>query len=1180
MYGQRPNRVLLILCTLTVYYSGFECGVMAITATATFNMDGVTGIITFVQSPPNDNRTTVLVALSGLHQYPTERFPWHVHEYPFMARPDACSAVSVGGHFDPLMASNNPNYSSVCSEDNPLQCEVGDLSGKFGRLPAVFDFIMFRDSYLPLYGIHSIVGRSVVIHHGDGARWVCANIDYLEPLDDVTIAYSPLRSVLTGNIYFIQPLVMNPTTTVFTRLSYLNGSVDSTGHNWHVHENTIGSTGNCDDGGPHYNSRGISTNELTYEKYCNPSNQTSCEIGDLSGKSSQLDFINGYSTLLYSDTELPLRVNTLGESIVGRSVVVHAKDSGALRIACANISEYTPRTAIARFQEDGVSGQIIFHQVSPFSPTTITVELTGLSSRASGYHVHDFPVDETAPGSEKCANSFAGDHFNPRNVVRDTSSPITFDAYEIGDLSGKYGSLADQDSINVIYSDPYLSLFGVDSIVGRSIVIHYPNGSRWLCANIKYNMNTVSVTVNITSGTLQGKLVLTQLANDPFSETMIYLDLSVVEATNTTTLTTTQASTNVFPIISTKILPTPIFTLIASTTLLVMSTSLPTMVPIPTSSNSTIVPTPNSTVVTTNSTIVPTPNSTVVTTSHSTVVTTNSTIIPTPNSTLVTTSNSTAVTISNSTIVPTLNSTVVTISNSTIVPTPNSTLVTTSNSTIVPTPNSTMVTTPNSTVVTTSNSAIVPTLNSTVVTTSNSTIVSTPNSTMVTTPNSTVVTTSNSAIVPTLNSTVVTTSNSTIVSTPNSTMVTTPNSTVVTTSNSAIVPTLNSIVVTTSNSAIVPTLNSTVVTTSNSTIVSTPISTVVTTPNSTVVTTSNSAIVLTLNSIVVTTSNSTIVPTPNSTVVATSNSTIVPTPNSTVVATSNSTIVPTPNSTVSNSIIATNPTSSNSTVVPTNTTQSLPSTTLTSAQASIISSPEIPYISLTSSATSSSMLSTTVTPSPSGTDPKKKRDVVKRQTQASGGLIHLSIQTSCEEEAPVFNPYHAPLTCSLDSQLACPVGDLTGKHGVLSERSLLTDLNLPLTGPYAIVGSHLVVRVGDSSICSPLQVVVTSTTSASTITSISASSSVATATPTSAGKESDDNKMTIIIAAGAAGGFVVFLLLLFAICCCVWRRRHKRRQGRDFATRSATGYEPLSVELTKKSKYKRKKSKDEDYLEL
>lgn len=36
--------------------------------------------------------------------------------------------------------------------------------------------------YLPLFGKHSIIGRSVVIHTNTGARWMCANIGYPGPV--------------------------------------------------------------------------------------------------------------------------------------------------------------------------------------------------------------------------------------------------------------------------------------------------------------------------------------------------------------------------------------------------------------------------------------------------------------------------------------------------------------------------------------------------------------------------------------------------------------------------------------------------------------------------------------------------------------------------------------------------------------------------------------------------------------------------------------------------------------------------------------------------------------------------------------------------------------------------------------------------------------------------------------
>ena len=505
-----------------------NAGAVEVSVAAKFNMNGVSGVITFMQSPTINNHTMIRVSLSGLDQYPSETFPWHVHNYPFTTQErDPCSAGSVGGHFDPFMASSRPNYSTSCSSNRSL-CEVGDLSGKFGNLPSPLD--SFMDEHLPLYGVHSIVGRSVVIHRNDGSRWVCANIEYPS---DVTVAYSPFRTVFAGNIFFIEPYSPMNLTTAFVQLSYISGSVNSTLHDWHIHNNTIGSDGKCSNAGPNYNPRGISTEDRRY-LLCKPSNQTACEVGDLTGKSSQLNFTNGHSVLFYTDISLPVRINGLSETILGRSVVIHHETFNSVRIACASLLEYSPRIAKAKFQEDGVTGEIVFQQLSPFSPTTVRVQLNGLSSRAGEYHIHEFPVDEAIQGSSKC--TAAGGHYNPRNIIRNSSSPTTFDAYEIGDLSGKSSQeLTSIDTINFAYTDPYLPLFGVESIVGRSVIIYHPNGDHWLCANILYNADTVTIatdtvtiSTNITNGTLQGRLVFTQLANDPYSETIIFVDFNVV----------------------------------------------------------------------------------------------------------------------------------------------------------------------------------------------------------------------------------------------------------------------------------------------------------------------------------------------------------------------------------------------------------------------------------------------------------------------------------------------------------------------------------------------------------------------------------------------------------------------------------------------------------------------------
>ena len=608
-------------------------GAVEVMVVARFNMNGVSGVIKFMQSPRFDNWTVITVSLSGLDQYPSETFPWSIHNYPFTTQQrDPCSAASVGGHFDPFMASNRPNYTAMCSSNRSL-CEVGDLSGKFENLPSSNMFHV--DDNLPLYGVHSIVGRSVVIHRSNGDRWVCANVEYP---GNVTVAYSPFRANLIGSIFFIEPYPPMNLSTVFVQLSYISGSLNSTSHNWHVHRNVIGDSGDCGDGGPHYNPRGIVVDSPDY-LYCSPANQTACEIGDLTGKGSQLNFTDSRTISFYTDTELPLRINTLGETILRRSVVIHASNAGADRIACANLIEYTPRVAIARFEEDGVTGEIVFSQSSPFSPTAITVKLNGLSSRADGYHVHEFPVDETIPGSSKC--TAAGGHYNPRNIIRNSSSPTTFDAYEIGDLSGKFGGLIGLNSTNSTYADPYLSLFGIESIVGRSVVIHYLNGDLWLCANILYDMETVSITAGITTDSVQGRLVLTQLANDPFSETMIFLDFNIgppvvsssraVETPTLTQLFTSASTMSSSPM--TSLSTSMSSTTTSSSTSLVLSTTTTTANIL---SSSTVLPTPDSTSMATTTSVMSTSSvmtSAMATTSRSSITTNaTTTIAPTMSS--------------------------------------------------------------------------------------------------------------------------------------------------------------------------------------------------------------------------------------------------------------------------------------------------------------------------------------------------------------------------------------------------------------------------------------------------------------------------------------------------------------------------------------------------------------------
>lgn len=58
--------------------------------------------------------------------------------------------------------------------------------------------------------------------------------------------------------------------------------------------------------------------------------------------------------------------------------------------------------------------------------------------------------------------------------------------YEIGDLSGKFGTLDGLTEYMDDYNDTNLPLFGYESIIGRSIIIHKKDRNiRWACSSLE-----------------------------------------------------------------------------------------------------------------------------------------------------------------------------------------------------------------------------------------------------------------------------------------------------------------------------------------------------------------------------------------------------------------------------------------------------------------------------------------------------------------------------------------------------------------------------------------------------------------------------------------------------------------------------------------------------------------------
>jgi len=138
-------------------------------------------------------------------------------------------------------------------------------------------------------------------------------------------------------------------------------------------------------------------------------------------------------------------------------------------------------TWVATFDSAAVKGTVT--AVAARVGINYTIDVTGLAV-AKGpykYHIHVKPV----PESGNCTET--GGHLD--SYVRgdsppcDSSKPQTC---EVGDLSGKYGTVAGPD-VKKEFNDPYTALNTIQLgyIGNRSIVFHDASAARIACASLK-----------------------------------------------------------------------------------------------------------------------------------------------------------------------------------------------------------------------------------------------------------------------------------------------------------------------------------------------------------------------------------------------------------------------------------------------------------------------------------------------------------------------------------------------------------------------------------------------------------------------------------------------------------------------------------------------------------------------
>ncbi|XP_013106323.1 superoxide dismutase [Cu-Zn] [Stomoxys calcitrans] len=118
-----------------------------------------------------------------------------------------------------------------------------------------------------------------------------------------------------------------------------------------------------------------------------------------------------------------------------------------------------PAKAVCVINGDA-KGTVFFEQADENSPVTVTGEVTGLPKGLHGFHVHEF-----GDNTNGCIS--AGPHFNPKG--KEHGAPCDENRH-VGDLGNVESSGDGPTKVNI--TDSQISLFGANSILGRTVVVH------------------------------------------------------------------------------------------------------------------------------------------------------------------------------------------------------------------------------------------------------------------------------------------------------------------------------------------------------------------------------------------------------------------------------------------------------------------------------------------------------------------------------------------------------------------------------------------------------------------------------------------------------------------------------------------------------------------------------------
>ncbi|XP_054167346.1 uncharacterized protein LOC128964734 [Oppia nitens] len=210
-------------------------------------------------------------------------------------------------------------------------------------------------------------------------------------------------------------------------------------------------------------------------------------------------------------------------------LIIYSDENSGKILSCAPIERVHTRTASAKFNYPMLKGSVELSQETPFDPTIVEINIE-LFRNAYSYGIDELPkIVRSKELSNKDCPNINSIIFNPRNIDPDsvpTEGLGTTDQYAVGDLSGKYGNLADKTTEVVTLTDFNLPLFGRDSVIGRALVFYSPEGTTIGCSNIEINGVNMTTAFATFDHPIQGQFIFRQPSDNCSADTYVYIEIS------------------------------------------------------------------------------------------------------------------------------------------------------------------------------------------------------------------------------------------------------------------------------------------------------------------------------------------------------------------------------------------------------------------------------------------------------------------------------------------------------------------------------------------------------------------------------------------------------------------------------------------------------------------------------